>query len=526
MSEWNEMTTELAARRIERRKFLKGALGISGLALLEGSGLARAVRPFMTLPASGADAPISTIVVTMMENRSTDHYLGWYPPINLDGFDIRSVSNPRSLVPAPGGCSPIDPLAVDDARPVNAFHLEEHCQVPDPDHGWFGSRIEFNHGRMDGFAERSGHVAMGYYEEEDLPFLGWMVPQYTTFSNYHCSVMGPTFPNRLYHMSAQAGTAKTNALPGAPDGYTWPTIFESLTAAQVEWAVYASDVPEIALFFHLIRKNPGRVRHITDYFADAAAGRLPPVVFLDPAFFTYGNDDHPAHDVKLGQRYIQDTFVALADGPQWYDSSTGRGAVYILTYDEHGGFFDHVPPPTTADNRANANHCEDWGQLGFRVPTVLASPFSQKGFVGTNLYDHTSILKFIEWRFNLDRPELAPFNTPLTMRDGAANNIGEVLDLTQPPRAEFDAEPPFIPVHAAGLYCAQNAVVDETEGHNPLERVPDAAVPAPTVKRLVPGIPFPYGEGGPHAELRAIADSGVLGRADMRDRAKHGVWRD
>jgi phospholipase C len=523
MGQWEDRAKELAARRIERRKFLKGALGVSGLALLEGTRLARAVRPFASLPPSGTDAPIGPIVVTMMENRSADHYLGWYSPINPDGFDMRSASNPRSLAPLPPltACPQTESLGTDDARPVNAFHLEQHCQIPDPDHGWNGSRIEFNQGRMNGFADRSGEVAMGYYEEEDLPFLAWLVREYTTFSRYHCSVMGPTFPNRLYLMSAQGGTAKNNAIPAPspsnpmPDGYTWPTIFERLTAAGVEWAAYGSDVPQIALFFHVIRENPGRVRHITDYFADAAAGALPPVVFLDPAFFTYGNDDHPAHDIKFGQRYMQDVFLALADGPQWYDQTTGKGAAFVLTYDEHGGFFDHVPPPTTADERPSTDHCENWGQMGFRVPTVLASPFSQQGFVGTNLYDHTSILKFIEWRFGL---------APLTARDAAANNIGEVLDLAMAsPRAELTtATLPSIPIHAASLYCAQNQAPEETEGFNPLERIPDADAPAPTAKRIIPP---PPGE-VPHAELLAIADSGVLGRGDMRERAKHGVWRD
>jgi phospholipase C len=515
MSEWKEMAGELAARRIERRKFLRGALGVSALAFLESNKLAKAVVPRMALP-DPTTSGLDTIVITLMENRSVDHYLSsWYPAVNAgDGFAISTASNPTKLATT-GGC-PTGEIAVADATAVKAFHLEQHCQMPDPDHGWDGSRVEHNYGRMNGFVERSGDVAMGYYREADIPFLAWLVREYTTFSRYHCSVMGPTFPNRLYAMSAQGGTARNNAIPTPPasdprpTGYTWKTIFERLNEKNVSWAVYGSDVPQIALFFHLIYENPGKIRHITDYYVDAAAGLLPQVSFLDPAFFTYGNDDHPARDIKFGQRYISDAFLALADGPQWAKSA------FVLSYDEHGGFFDHVPPPRVPDLRADANHCDDWGQLGFRVPTVIASPFSRRGFVDTSLYDHASILKMLEWRFGLD---------PLTPRDAVANNLADALDLSQTPRVDLATEPPKIALHPASVWCAQNnfsGPMHENGVDNPLEAAPDVPAPALTAKRIFE----PVTEEVPHAELLAIADSGVLGSGDMRDRAKHGVWRD
>lgn len=529
--QWTEQARELAARRIERRKFLKGALGVSGLALLQGTPFARAVIPRSAagLPSIPTNSGLDVFVITMMENRSVDHFLGWLP--GIDGVQ-EGYSNPAALADPPTakpaeGCPISGPLPVTDSTPVPTFHLEAHCQAPDPDHGWNGSRVEFNRdpsivpsdpttgtGLCNGFADRSGRVAMGYFKKADVPFLGWLAGNYNTFSRYFCSVMGPTFPNREYLFAAQAGGIKGNAIPvptrenPMPTGYTWTTILDRLNAAGVPWAVYASDVPAVALFFHHIYESPGRVRHITDYFVDAAAGVLPNVVFIDPAFFTYGSDDHPAHDIKLGQRHMQDTFLALAEGPQWHQ------AAYILTYDEHGGFYDHVPPPRVSDERANANHCEDWGQLGFRVPTVLASPFSPRGGIGSAVYDHTSILKLIEWRFGL---------APINMRDAAANNLGEILDFSLK-RVELEEPRPFIPIHAAGVACAQNDVIEPLHGENPLEPVPDLPVPAPTR----PGLPDPYyGEGAsPHPELRALADSGVLGRMDMRERAKHGIWRD
>ncbi|MGH7897888.1 MAG: alkaline phosphatase family protein [Candidatus Binatia bacterium] len=509
MSEWAERARELAARRIERRKFLAGALGLSGLALARGTPLARAI----TCPGSGTlvdpkFSGLENIVIVMMENRSVDHYLGWLP--GIDGLQ-EGFSNPTKL--AAGGCAGT-PLAVADDTAVDTYHLETHCQVPDPDHGFEGSRIEFNRGAMNGFVDRSGRVAMGYYLESDVPFLGWLAKSFTTFSSYHCSVMGPTFPNREYLYAATAEGVKTNAIPAPtpenpfPTGYTYPTILDRLTTAGVSWGVYASDVPTAALWFHNIYEHPGRVRHITDYYVDAAVGRLPQVVFLDPAFFTYGNDDHPARDIKFGQRFMMDTFLALAEGPQWPNSA------YVLTYDEHGGFYDHVPPPRVSDFRASDDHCEDWAQLGFRVPTVIASPFARRAFVGTNLYDHTSILKLIEWRFCLE---------PLNMRDETANNLAEVLDFANAD-ADLPSEPPFVPLHGASLYCSVSQVPEfVSEGENPLEPVPDLPVPALGRESLSePRV----NAAEPHPELLAIADSGYFGDLDMRERAKHGVWRN
>jgi len=260
------------------------------------------------------------------------------------------------------------------------------------------------------------------------------------------------------------------------------------------------------------------VRHITDFYLDAALGLLPRVAFIDPAFFTYGNDDHPARDIKFGQRFIQDAFLAVKEGPQWYDAGTGKGAAFVMTYDEWGGFYDHVAPPTQPDLLANANHCDDWGQLGFRVPTMLASPYSATNMVGTNLYDHTSILKMIEWNFGMQ---------PLTPRDAAANNLAEVLDFSQAPRVALDSEPPFIPVPLASLWCAQSQTIELTDGDNPLEAIPDIPLPPP----VLPGSanaklaksPSQFEE--PHAEMLALADAGYFGRFDMRERAKSGVWR-
>jgi phospholipase C len=161
------------------------------------------------------------------------------------------------------------------------------------------------------------------------------------------------------------------------------------------------------------------------FAADAAAGKLPSVTFVSPAFVGDNrSDDHPHGDPRAAQAFVRDTFATFAKSPQWE-----RG-LFVLTYDEWGGFFEHVAPPILPDGRAAKNDADNFAQAGFRVPTVLASPYAQPGFVDHTLYDHTSILRFIEWRF-LGAPARGPGVAGdkwfLTKRDRHANNLGESL---------------------------------------------------------------------------------------------------
>lgn len=542
MNDWTEISKELAAKRIERRTLLKGALGLSVLAMLETNKIARAlVKPYGPTDATKID----TIVVTLMENRSLDHYFGWMGEV-IEGR--RDLPNPKSL--APFSCTPVQPsssptvYAVDNATPIYPYHLEGHCLNSDPNHGWDGSRVEFNGGAMNGFYERSGIDAMGYYDKEDIPILGWMAENYTTFSHYFSSVMGPTYPNRLYWLSGQGGKFKGNTIPypGAdgdqePDGHDWASIFHQLDDAGIPWTYYHHDLATVMLFFNRVEENPGKVRFITDYYADAAAGVLTPIVFIDPGFVTVGNDDHPARDIRFGQRYIYDTFLALAQSPHWYNPSTGKGSVYVISYDEAGGFFDHVPPPRVTDPNASADHCQDWGRLGFRVPTVVASPFSRgpddggpTGVVNQNLFDHTSILKFIQWRFGLSSLNefawtkgLLPFSNGLNYgsRDSAPeiHNLNEVLDFDNPVPTLPAGLPETFPVHAQGLYCSTQ------EGDNPLEPLPDPSLPP--LARPNPPAPLQTQAGQAHQEWADLADRGFFGKYDFRERAaKNSVLRD
>ena len=544
MHPFAEQARELAARRIERRAFLKGAAGIGVLAALESSNMAKALIPALGGAPDPHNSGLDTIVCTMMENRSIDHYLGWMG-FAIDGIQ-EGYSNPTTLdIPdeCPGGTSD-NPTQypVADATPVPTHRLGTHCLGSDPDHGWDGSRVTFNGGAMNGFAHRSGVDAMGYYKAEDIPFISWLATNYVTFSRYFSSVMGPTFPNRLYWISANSGhrdparngETKGNDIPSPNgedpelDGHDWPSIFHQLDAAGIPWTYYHSDLATVMLFFNRVTADPGKIRFIADYFVDAAAGLLTPVVFVDPSFYVWGNDDHPAHDVMWGQRYLYDVFMALASGPQWWNPKTKKGAAFILNYDEAGGFYDHVPPPRVYDPDASDVHCEDWGRLGFRVPAIVASPFSMKGpggggAVHQGLFDHTSVVKFLQWRFNLGSlKDFKGADLNLGSRDIAPTilNLNEVFDFN-PGNAHPDlaSEPPAIPLHAEGVACSRSEIPEANDGQNPLEPVPE--VPLPPLAR-----PRTAAANGAHSEWVELADRGFFGKFDFRERAKQGVWRD
>jgi phospholipase C len=246
--------------------------------------------------------------------------------------------------------------------------------------------------------------------------------------------------------SAQSGGLKSNLLPpqvpGQELGFTWQTIWDRLEAAGVPWGYYFVDLPAIALWGPRLAKG---AHHIEHFYADAAAGTLPNVTFVDPGFTTgYRTDEHPHGDIRAGQAFSHNIVKAIVESPVWPKTAM------FLNYDEWGGFFDHIQtPPRMPDNRAtdtDPGGQNDFGQLGFRVPCTLLSPYSRKGALASSIapadrfYEHTSILKFIEWRFGLQA---------LTARDAAAPNIGELLDFGQTPRldsAEFVELLPRIPI--------------------------------------------------------------------------------
>jgi phospholipase C len=428
---------------MNRRDFLRST-AVVGAATMLGRVVpdADAARPpgGSILDHPARSAPIDTIVVMMQENRSFDHYLGWLAGDATYLEEGRRRWGRRFRVNGSTDESYQSP----DGRSVATFPLLADipdfpwrgCGHPDPGHGWDDGR----HQRDGGFlADGSGNdeFALGWYRPEDLAFYAALSRRFTVFDRYHCSLLGPTFPNREYLHSAQSGGVKDNSFPmevGYPEGFTWATIWDKLAAAGVPARYYYVDLPFTALWGS---RYTSISSPIENYFEDAAAGRLPNVVFLDPGFLGgTRTDEHPHGDVRDGQRLIQHYVKAFVESPHW-----ARGAM-VLTYDEWGGFFDHVKPVRLPDDRADRkNNEDDFGQAGFRVPTRLISPYARQNFVDHRLYDHASILRFLEWRFlGAPREGMGRRHDDwfLTTRDRHAHNIGWSLK-PRDPDLEFDA---------------------------------------------------------------------------------------
>lgn len=432
---------------VSRRDFLKRSALVAGAAVtskvvgldaLQAAGALErrrraAFRSVLDAPAT--ESGIDTVVIVMMENRSFDAFLGWLDHehaylergVRRYGSGFRVFGDQTVAYPAPDGTMVTTAHYPDRSGPVDIFR---GCTHNDPGHGWDAGRAERDLGFL---APASGNdvFALSTWRGDDLPVHRNLAERFVVCDRWHASVLGPTFPNREYLMSAQSGGHKDNYLPFAEGGFQWEALFDRLVAAGVSVADYASDLPQILLFGQ--RAAP-LIRTIDDYFTDCAAGTLPNVCYVDPKFAEPGeNDDHPLADFRAGQAFLRDTFAAFAQSPQWE-----RG-LFVVVYDEWGGFFDHVAPPVVPDALASPIDEENFGQCGFRVPALLASPRALPGYVDHTRYDHASIVRFLEWRF-LGAPARGDGGSGwwLTTRDRYANNAGNALSLDV-----FDPEPGF-----------------------------------------------------------------------------------
>jgi phospholipase C len=389
-----------------------GLIAVCAFAVLAGPW----VTSRATAATGGSINVIQHIVVLMQENRSFDHYLG----------QLASQGQPRAMG-EPANASNPNPLNP-SGPPIVAFHKTDYCEVADLNHSWNGTHQEWDNGKMDGFtaantvaADPTGSRAMGYYDRTDLPFYYSLDSAYATGDHYFASALTQTFPNRFYLLAGTSFGHIRNDIPPA-DGYTQPTIFNLLDAAHVSWKIYFSQVPFADLFAYVRNHAPGNVVPIADYYADAAAGTLPQVSFVDPIFVgpnTVENDEHPPSNVQVGERFSADVVNALTGSPNWSSSAL------FLTYDEHGGFYDHVAPPSAVRPDAIAPMLLPgdvpgaFDRLGIRVPATVVSPYAKPHSVSHAVYDHTSILRFIEVRFGLPA---------LTRRDAQAKPMLDFFD--------------------------------------------------------------------------------------------------
>jgi phospholipase C len=321
--------------------------------------------------------PIQHVVVSMQENRSFDHYYGFAPFAAQYGV--------------PAGYSQPDGTG----GRVKPYHLTR-LQSADIGHTWADTHAEHHGGAMDGFYTRDGRIALGYYLEADLPYYYGLFESSALCVNYYCSVLGPTYPNRLYLIAGTSGGITTNGPGGFGPGrgvLRFPTILDVLDEGGVSWKVYnvGEDSSNSAFYFFERWANDARVSATKDqYMGDLARGTLPQVSFIIPGFLDH-QDEHPPANIQIGMALQKELITALQQSSAWKESA------YILTYDEGGGFFDHVPPPQL-----------DAFGLGVRVPAWVVSPYAKPQHLEPALHDHTSILKFIETVFGL--PTLASLN--------------------------------------------------------------------------------------------------------------------
>ncbi|MGI8827698.1 MAG: phospholipase C [Chloroflexota bacterium] len=369
--------TDITTSRVARRTFLKttAALGAATFAApLLPSGRARAARRVR----GETETPIKHVIIDCQENRSFDHYYGYAPWI--DSYGVPPGYSQRN---GQGGR-------------VKPHHFTS-LSTPDIGHSWSAVHSEWDNGRMDGFYTTDGTDCMGYYLREDLPFYYGLHEEFTLCVNYFCSLLGPTYPNRFYLVSGTSGGITTNGVYGY-GVLDYPMILDLLEAADVTWKVYNigfDSVPQglsdnVFVFWKRWARDPRTRASREDYLEDAKHGTLPQVSFIIPSY-TRGYDEHPPANIAVGMGIQRELITALRKSPQWSSSA------YILTYDEHGGYFEHVPPPIF-----------DAYGAGIRVPTWVISPYAKEGHLEPALYEHASTLKFLETNFDL--PALASVN--------------------------------------------------------------------------------------------------------------------
>jgi len=419
--------------------------------------------PDPTLPEGTDTLPqIEHIIILMMENHSFDNYLGLLDPsVGLP------LSNGVPLAANPDG----------QGNLIHAFHMPSACQLnAHPGQDWNASHISYDDGRNDGFVLASGPVAMGYWTGDDIPFYYGLARTFPLASRWFCSTLCQTYPNRRFLMAGTAaGIIDTStaslAAPAPPNG----NIFDRLDRLGLAWRNYYSDVPSVFILSKYAQQHFSNIVPVAQFFKDAAAGTLPPVSLVDPSFNGGGSEENP-DDIRIGEQFAAGVINAVMAGPAWPKT------LLVWLYDEHGGYYDHVPPPAAIapddipPNLPPGSEPGGYDRYGFRVPAVIVSPYARRNYVSPVVRDHTAILKFIERKWNIGA---------LTLRDANADDLFDCLDFDSPPA--FLA-PPALPTPAL---AASNPPAC-TPGDPGTIPPPDAVSPAPaasTERRAAPRAP-------------------------------------
>ncbi|MFZ5444073.1 MAG: alkaline phosphatase family protein [Myxococcota bacterium] len=335
----------------------------------------------------------------MRENRAFDHLLGKFD--QPDDFVNRDAAG----------------------HEVKPFRATTTCWKNNPNHQWDGMHAGVNGGAMDGFvtnAARStatdGHFVMSYFTDDDLPFEHWLARTWARNDRHFASVRSGTFPNRDFMLLATNDGVRSTGPFARPRSAT-PTIFDLLDAAGFSWAAYGNSKPLSDVLGW--DSNHRGCFCLEDFFARADSGTLPNVVFIDGE--ENFDDDHPPADVQRGEAWLHEVYRHVVNSPQW------PRIAMIWTYDECGGFADHVAPPERACVARPGTADDSYFELGTRVPFVVISPWARPGAVSLAVEEHTAITRFIETLFGLPA---------LTARDA---NSTAFLDLF-----DFSCDPPLL----------------------------------------------------------------------------------
>ncbi|MFL5829823.1 MAG: phospholipase C [Solirubrobacteraceae bacterium] len=442
------------SRDFTRRQVLqRGGAALGGTTLLTNGLIAKALA---ASPGCGKLTDIDHVVILVQENRSFDHYFGSYRGVTgfadpsalplSDGSGLNVFAQPGY----PGGF---------DGDHLYPFHLDSYANgecTNDIDHSWGPQHTYWDSGKMDGFV--TGHLAadgatngpltMGYYTRRDLDFYYALADAFTLCDHYHCSVIGPTDPNRLYTVSATldpAGTAGGPILSTSASRVerfgtlTWTTMPEQLQARGISWKVYGNPDgnfgDNVLPYFKQYQTNPTlAAKALTPTYpgtfqADVAAGTLPAVSWVLAPLIA---SEHPPAPEIFGESVAANVLNTLVSSP-----GVWKKTALFITHDETGGFFDHVPPPTAPAGTpgeyltvnplpADAAGVAGPIGLGFRVPLLVVSPFARGGFVSQDTFDHTSLLRFIETRFGAEVPNLTAWRRSVVGDLTSAFNFAKV----------------------------------------------------------------------------------------------------
>ncbi len=382
---------------------------ICGLAVVSAGSVALAGPGQEPMPKT----PIKHFITLMQENHSFDNYFGTYP--GADGIP-------------PGTCMPENPD--DPASPCTEPHHLGISGSEDLDHSTSTFKLQLNGGRMDGFVyalrlrNQNGPTAMGYYDDRDLPYYWNIADEFVLFDRFFQSAAGGSVKNHMYWVTGTPGSTIDRVPVG---GYSdLPTIFDRLQEKGISWKFYVQNYDPLITYRSIASgpraaqvvwvpllnyaryiDNPDLFSHIVpmdEYFKDLANNTLPAVSYLVPS----GSSEHPPGSIQAGQRFVRSLINALTRSDSWYDSA------FMWTYDDWGGWYDHVVPPQV-----------DAEGYGFRVPALLVSPYARRGHIEHTQMDFTSMLKFIEENWGL---------APLAERDAKASSIAPAFDFSQPPR--------------------------------------------------------------------------------------------